>query len=89
MIWLQQTDQNTDYPCRRKFLASSQAPRCELRMVRGDQSAVWVSQVLINLVSSATKYNTNDGLVEISCFSPLTVWAKRRLLLQGLAWVWF
>ena len=62
MIWLQQTDQNTDYPCRRKFLASSQAPRCELRMVRGDQSAVWVSQVLIKLMGGEIGVKSTVGV---------------------------
>ncbi|MDP2000475.1 MAG: ATP-binding protein [Rhodoferax sp.] len=41
------TDQDIYYRCRRQLLDSGQAQRCELRLVRGDQSPVWVSLVII------------------------------------------
>ena len=60
------TDQDIYYHCRRQLLATDQAQRCELRMVRGDQSPVWVSLVIIGAQNPDGTIGIRMVVVDIS-----------------------
>ena len=60
------TDQDIYYHCRRTLLETSQAQRCELRLMRGHKLPVWVSMVIVESQSPDGTTGIRMVLADIS-----------------------